>query len=112
MLPEPDYEKYSYDELIDVYEHIDREKYPDRFKKVALLLGETIEESDIPSVASEVNKPPSKQNKLEDTPEVAEMKKMQRIDDFFDSLSESGSEYHSGSFCGGGDSGGDGGGGD
>jgi len=112
MLPEPDYEKYSFDELIDVYEHVDREKYPDRFKKVALLLGETLEENNTSLVTREVNKQPSRPKKLEDTPEVAEMKKMQRIEEFFDSLSESGSEYHSGSYCGGGDSGGDGGGGD
>jgi hypothetical protein len=34
MLPEPDYEKFSYDELIDVYENIDRVKYSERFEKI------------------------------------------------------------------------------
>ena len=107
MRSEPNYEKYSYDELIDVYEHIDRNLYPDRFKKIALLLGENVEEKEVPSVTNEFDKPPSKPNKIVDTPEIAEFKKIQRIDNFFDSLSESGSEYHSGSF--GGDDGGGGG---
>jgi hypothetical protein len=39
MSSEPDYEKYSREELLDVYENIDRDKYPERFKKVKWLLG-------------------------------------------------------------------------
>jgi len=111
MQSEPDYEKYSYDDLIDVYEHIDRNLYPDRFKKIAILLDKSVVEKELPSVTNEFDKPASKPNKIEDTSEIAELKKMQRIDGFFDSLSESGSEYHSASFGGGGCSGDDDGGG-
>jgi len=107
-MSEPDYEKYSYDELIDVYEHIDRNLYPDRFKKIAMLLGKSAEDNDASPLVKEFDKQPSKPKVLEDTPEISELKKLQRIDYFFDSLSESGSEYHSTSSSEGGYSGGDG----
>ena len=30
----PDYSKYTLDQLYDVYDHLDRDRYPDRFKVV------------------------------------------------------------------------------
>ena len=112
MLPEPDYKKCSYDELVDVYEHIDKEKYPERFKMVALLLGKNTDGGADFSGENPFEWPASKLKEIEDTPELAEMKKMKRIEEFFDSLSESGAEYYSDSFSGSGDFGGDNGGGD
>jgi hypothetical protein len=91
---EPDYETFSEDELIDVYENIDRENYPERFKKVMMLLG-------IKDPNTEVTEYIEAVETLDPNP----IRKAKRINDFFDSLSDSGSEYHSG-----GD--GDGGGGD
>lgn len=35
---EPKFENYSYEELLDVHKHIDRDAYPDRFLKVTELL--------------------------------------------------------------------------
>ncbi len=35
---EPDYSKCSYQDLQGVYKHIDRDKYPERFKRVKALL--------------------------------------------------------------------------
>jgi len=100
MHPEPDYKSYSTDELIDVYENIDRENYPERFKKVMLLLG-------IDDPNTEISEHYEGVESFDSDP----IKKAKRINDFFDSLSDSGSDYHSGG-CGGGgfDGGGDGGG--
>ncbi|WP_282099250.1 hypothetical protein [Pseudoalteromonas luteoviolacea] len=39
MSLEPDYDSYSYEELLDVFENIDRDSFPERFNKVARLLG-------------------------------------------------------------------------
>jgi len=98
MLPEPDYDKFSYDDLIDVYENIDREAFPERFKKISIILEAKVMEWD----------------KFRTTdPNV----KTKRINDFFDSLTETHSEYHTNSNgtdfgsgdaggCGGGDGGG------
>jgi hypothetical protein len=38
---EPNYDSYSLEELREVYHKIDREKWPDRFKKVESLLNES-----------------------------------------------------------------------
>jgi hypothetical protein len=102
MYPEPDFDDYSEDELIDAYENIDRDSYPERFQKVMQLLGIKNPNTEITEYAVEIET-------LDSNP----IKKAKRINDFFDSLSDSGSEYHSSS-CGGGgfDGGGDGGGGD
>ena len=35
---EPDYEKYSYKELLDVLAHIDREQFPERLRVVERLI--------------------------------------------------------------------------
>ncbi|GHA21350.1 hypothetical protein GCM10008090_34070 [Arenicella chitinivorans] len=35
---EPDYSKYSYSELLDVLEHIDRETHPDRYENARINL--------------------------------------------------------------------------
>lgn len=111
MTPEPDYEKYSIEELIDVYEHIDRENFPDRFKKVALLLNKYNEDYGDFSTKHETEASPEESIEIKDSPEITEMKKMKRIDEFFNSLSDSGSTYHSDSFsnnvCSGGDIGDD-----
>jgi hypothetical protein len=102
MNPEPDFDTYSEDELIDVYENIDRENYPERFKKVMALLGIKDPNTEITEYIDEVET-------LGSNPII----KAKRINDFFDSLSDSGSGYHSGDFgCGGSDGGGDGGGGE
>ncbi|KGJ91953.1 hypothetical protein [Colwellia psychrerythraea] len=100
MHPEPDYESYSEDELIDVYENIDRENYPDRFKKVKSLLAIKVSNTEISEHFEEVEV-------LNSDP----IKKAQRINDFFDSLNDSGVDYRSGS-CDGFDGGSDSGGGD
>ncbi len=94
MHPEPDYESYSEDELIDIYENIDRKNYPERFKKVKSLLG--INESN-----TDTSEHFEKVEVLNSDP----INKAKRINDFFDSLSDSGSDYHSDS-CGGFDGGG------
>ena len=75
MLPEPDYDKFSYDDLIDVYENIDREAFPERFKKISSLLEAKVMEWDKFRTSD---------------PNV----KAKRINDFFDSLTETHSEYH------------------
>lgn len=37
---EPDYNLYSASELVDVYEHIDRESFPERFQKICEIMEE------------------------------------------------------------------------
>jgi hypothetical protein len=98
MLPEPDYDKFSYDDLTEVYENIDREAFPERFKKISTLLEDKVMAWD----------------KFRSTdPNV----KAKRINEFFDSLTETHSDYHTNSNgadygsgdvvgCGGGDGGG------
>ena len=39
MESEPDFESYSRQELLEIYEVIDRQAYPERFHKVKSLLG-------------------------------------------------------------------------
>jgi len=98
VLPTVEYEKLSSDELIDVYENIDREKYPERFEKVKSLLGfNDVGEADMETTGNI---------------ELDSINKAKRIKDFFDSLSESYSPYHE-NYSGydGGGSGGDSGGG-
>ena len=34
MFSEPDYDKYIYEQLLDVNENIDKEQYPERFNKI------------------------------------------------------------------------------
>jgi hypothetical protein len=78
MLPEPDYDKFSYDDLIDVYENIDKEAFPERFTKINTLLeAKTMEWDKFRTTVPNV--------------------KAKRINDFFDSLTETRSEYHSNS---------------
>ncbi len=79
MSSEPDYEKYSREELLDVYENIDRENHPERFKKIKWLLGMDISDSEEDDCDAD----------------LTELNKTRRINNFFDSLSDSGSEFHS-----------------
>lgn len=97
MQAEPDYESYSKDELIDVYENIDRKSYPARFKKVMHLLGIKSSNTGATEYYEEI-----------ETLDSDPINKAKRINDFFDSLSDSGSSYHSnanGSSFDGGDAG-------
>ena len=48
----PDYKSYSYDQLIDVKNHVDKEKYPDRYSEVCGLL----EKMDKPNVIKPIKK--------------------------------------------------------
>jgi len=99
MHSEPDFESYTEDELIDIYENIDRQSYPERFNKVKRLLSI----NDSGSTATEYIE---EAEALRADP----IKKAQKINNFFDSLSDLGSAYHSDG-CGGFDGGGcDGGG--
>jgi len=100
MSSEPNFESYTEDELIDIYENIDRENYPERFNKVKRLLG--IMDANYTATES-----PEEVESLQSDP----IRKAKKINDFFDSLSDSSSAYHSGS-CGGLDGGGCDGGGD
>lgn len=108
MSVEPEYETFSREELIDVYEHIDRERFPDRFKKIQILLG-------FHDIADNIDESATGKNEAQEfdvDPEIAKINKAKRIDDFFNSLSEHNSEYHadssySGDISGGGDGGGE-----
>jgi hypothetical protein len=45
---EPDYESYTYDELLDVLEHIDADRYPERLERIKLViqqLSETLKDN-------------------------------------------------------------------
>ena len=52
----PDYASYSYEELEGVYRHVDREKYPERFKIVEELLNTRTKEIKPELVNSEEKK--------------------------------------------------------
>lgn len=89
----PDYSSLSREDLIDVYENIDREKYPERFKEIVRYLGLCPRELGLNAsffVDEEFEE-------LETTPEQAEINKARRIEEFFDSLSDTGSDYLSSS---------------
>lgn len=81
MSSEPDYEKYSREELLDVYKNIDRDNYPERFKKIMWLLGMDISDSE--------------EGYFDADPKLSELNKTRRIKNYFDSLNDSGSEFHS-----------------
>lgn len=93
---EPDYSKYSREELLDVFENIDRERFPKRFRHVAVLLGKDV--SNFSFVDDE--------EEIEVSPEMAAINKAQRIEEFFENISEVNAELFSGGFTS--DGGGDG----
>lgn len=75
----PNFNEYSWEELLDVYEKIDREKFPERFATVATLLGKL----EIPAVlASDIDA------NIEDhiDEETSQLRKAQRINEFFNSI--------------------------
>ncbi|HFQ4902217.1 TPA: hypothetical protein ACGU4U_004259 [Vibrio vulnificus] len=90
---EPDYDSYSYENLLDVFENIDRENYPERFNKVARLLGK-----DISSEASADDSGEVGEEKTVACSELAKAARVKRINAYFDSLSDSGSELNSGDY--------------
>ena len=107
MDSEPNFESYSRRELLEIYEVIDREAYPERFQKVKSLLGlsDAQEGSDEDAFIYEGDD-------LEIDPQIAEMNKARRIKEFFDSLEENdsslmSSDYGSGDGGGTGDTGGE-----
>ena len=52
MNDKPDYNSYTYEQLLDVQKHVDKEKYPDRYKEVCDLLARM----DKPQVAKKIKK--------------------------------------------------------
>ena len=91
MSYEPDYDSYSYEELVDVFRNIDLERYPDRFNKVVKLLGK-----DIRALLLSEDIDDRTDEEISVDSDLAGVLKAKRINDFFDSLSYSGSEFHAG----------------
>ena len=52
MNNKPDYKSYSYDQLVDVKNHVDKERYPDRYEEVCCLL----EKMDKPNITKPTKK--------------------------------------------------------
>ena len=90
---EPDYDSYSYEDLLDVFENIDRANYPERFNKVARLLGKDISSEALADETGEVG-----EEKTSARSELAKAARVKRINNYFDSLSDSGSELNAGGF--------------
>ena len=98
MESEPNFMSYTRRELLEIYEKIDRNAYPERFEKVEVLLGL----SDNSDALEDLNV----------DPEQAAIHKARRIEEFFESLDgNTGGYSSSGSFgdsgAGTGDTGGD-----
>ncbi|OCQ23771.1 hypothetical protein A7985_07475 [Pseudoalteromonas luteoviolacea] len=91
MSLEPDYDNYSYEELLDVFENIDRDSFPERFNKVARLLGKDTSSGALADDTDEVG-----EDKTAACSELAKVVRVKRINDYFDSLSDSGSELNAG----------------
>ncbi|MEQ3513996.1 hypothetical protein ABMY35_11725 [Pseudoalteromonas sp. BZB3] len=90
---EPDYDSYSYEDLLDVFENIDRENYPERFNKVARLLGKDISSEALADETGDVG-----EEKTSACSELAKAARAKCINDYFDSLSDSGSELNAGGY--------------
>ncbi|KZN55029.1 hypothetical protein N474_16290 [Pseudoalteromonas luteoviolacea CPMOR-2] len=91
MSLEPDYASYSYEDLLDFFENIDRESFPELYNKVARLLGKDIRAEVLADDTIEVV-----EEKTVVRSELAKAVKAKRINDYFDSLSDSGSELYTG----------------
>ncbi|MDT0584358.1 hypothetical protein [Brumicola blandensis] len=105
MKSEPQFESYTQDELYEILHSIDKDAYPERYKKVVSILGLTNE------IFGDDAETLDDDSSIEVDPELAEINKTKRINDFFDSLSDYDSEYLSdgsggGDFDGGGFGGG------
>lgn len=79
MESEPNFESYSREELLEIYEAIDRNAYPERFEKVKALLGF----KDAKNIAFHEDN-----EDVEIDPAIAELNKTRRIKEYFDSLEE------------------------
>jgi len=90
---EPDYDSYSYEDLLDVFENIDRENYPERFNKVARLLGKDISSEALADETGDVG-----EEKTSASSELAKAARVKRINNYFDSLSDSGAELNAGDY--------------
>ena len=55
-----DYAKCSYEELLDIHDHIDQDKYPDRFEEIKKLLAVNAGESKRTLAGNEKKHPKSK----------------------------------------------------
>ena len=55
-----DYAKCSYEELLDIHDHIDQDKYPDRFEEIKKLLALKIENPKRALISNEKDHPKSK----------------------------------------------------
>lgn len=92
MESEPDFESYSRKELLEIYEVIDRQAYPERFQKVKSLLGFDEQEGEHVIIGQADDDHP----KID--PQLQQINKANRIKEYFDSLAENDSNLMSSNY--------------